>query len=46
MSPYLGKKLSGLVEATYLRGKPAFKEGEFPGGPSGREITEKNSMVA
>jgi allantoinase len=31
ISPYLGEKLRGVVKATYLRGKPVFKYGEFPG---------------
>lgn len=37
LSPYLGETLRGVVKATYLRGKPVFAEGEFPGEPSGRE---------
>jgi allantoinase len=37
LSPYMGEKLRGVVKATYLRGKLVFAEGEFPGGPSGRE---------
>ena len=37
VSPYLGEKLRGIVKATYLRGKPVFAEGEFPGEPRGRE---------
>jgi len=38
LSPYLGEKLHGVVKATYLRGKPVFVEGEFPGEPVGREF--------
>src|SRR5208282_99796 len=38
VSPYLGEKLRGVVEATYLRGKPVFADGEFPGAPMGREF--------
>jgi allantoinase len=38
ISPYLGKKLHGVVKATYLRGKPIFANGDFPGSPIGREI--------
>jgi allantoinase len=37
VSPYLGEKLRGRVQQTYLRGKLVFKDGEFPGGPLGRE---------
>lgn len=37
-SPYLGEKLRGVVKATYLRGKPVFVDGEFPGQPVGREF--------
>lgn len=38
VSPYLGEKLRGMVRTTYLRGKPVFCEGEFPGAPAGREF--------
>ncbi len=37
LSPYLGETLRGVVKATYLRGRPVFAEGDFPGEPSGRE---------
>jgi allantoinase len=37
VSPYLGEKLRGKVEATYLRGNLVFKDGDFPGEPRGRE---------
>jgi allantoinase len=37
LSPYLGETLRGVVKATYLRGRPVFEEGRFPGEPSGRE---------
>ena len=37
VSPYMGEKLRGVVKATYLRGKPVFAEGTFPGDPIGRE---------
>ncbi|MGO9541970.1 MAG: allantoinase AllB [Terriglobales bacterium] len=39
VSPYLGETLRGVVNTTYLRGKPVFADGEFPGKPSGREYT-------
>ena len=37
LSPYLGETLRGVVEATYLRGRPVFAEGKLPGEPQGRE---------
>jgi allantoinase len=37
VSPYMGQKLKGVVKATYLRGKPAYADGKFPGVPPGRE---------
>jgi len=38
VSPYIGERLRGVVKATYLRGKPVFVEGKFPGSPMGREF--------
>ena len=38
VSPYLGEKLRGVVEATYLRGGCVFTDGEILGDPSGREF--------
>jgi allantoinase len=37
LSPYMGKKLRGVVKATYLRGELVFECGEFSGGNIGRE---------
>lgn len=37
VSPYLGKRLRGVVKATYLRGKLVFAKGNFPGEAAGRE---------
>jgi allantoinase len=37
ISPYLGEKLRGVVKATYLRGKPVFAAGKYPGELSGKE---------
>jgi allantoinase len=37
VSPYLGETLRGVVKATYLRGRPVFADGEFPGEPRGQE---------
>jgi allantoinase len=41
LSPYMGEELRGVVKATYLRGKPVFVDGEFPGEPMGREFRLK-----
>jgi len=38
ISPYLGEWLRGVVKATYLRGKPVFVDGTFPGEPRGKEF--------
>ncbi len=38
VSPYLGKKLRGVVKATYLRGQFVFRDGQFPAEPRGREV--------
>jgi allantoinase len=37
ISPYLGEKLRGVVQATYLRGAMVFSDGQFPGAPIGVE---------
>jgi len=37
VSPYLGEKLRGVVQATHLRGNKVFGDGEFPGEPIGKE---------
>ena len=39
ISPYLGKKLRGVVRATYLRGQLVFSDGAFCGEARGREIS-------
>jgi allantoinase len=38
ISPYVGETLRGVVEATYLRGEPVFRAGEFISGTRGREL--------
>ena len=38
LSPYLGAKLRGRVEETWLRGEPVFKAENFIGEPRGREL--------
>jgi allantoinase len=40
VSPYLGEKFRGVVEATYLRGSCIFANGQFSGEPSGRELRQ------
>ena len=38
ISPYLGETLRGVVKATYLRGEPVYRAGNFAATPSGREL--------
>ena len=38
ISPYLGERLLGDVVATYVRGREAFREGEFAPEPFGMEV--------
>jgi allantoinase len=38
VSPYLGETLTGVVEATYLRGEPVYRAGKFTSRASGREL--------
>jgi allantoinase len=38
VSPYLGEKLRGIVQATYLRGKRVFADGRFAGVNWGHEV--------
>jgi allantoinase len=38
LSAYMRETLRGVVKSTYLRGKPVFREGEFPREPVGREF--------
>jgi allantoinase len=37
VSPYLGEKLRGKVQATYLRGAPVFENGRFSASAKGQE---------
>jgi allantoinase len=39
VSPYIGKRLSGVVKRTYLRGEMVFRDGEFQGDPIGCEFS-------
>jgi allantoinase len=38
VSPYLGERLRGVVQATYLRGRVVFEAGRFPGEARGAEV--------
>jgi allantoinase len=46
LSPYMGETLRGIVKSTYLRGKPVFLDGQFPGKPAGREFRAMPSTSA
>ena len=37
VSPYIGKRLKGMVRETYLRGECVFGSGDFPAEPRGKE---------
>ena len=39
ISPYMGETLSGVVDATYLRGQAIYSAGAFVSGARGRELT-------
>jgi len=39
ISPYMGETLKGTVVATYLRGQPIYRDGNFAPTPRGRELT-------
>ncbi len=38
ISPYMGETLTGVVDATYLRGETVYRAGEFILGARGREL--------
>jgi allantoinase len=40
VSPYLGEKLRGVVERTYLRGNLVFEDRTFPSAMAGREFRD------
>jgi len=42
-TPYSGRTLDGVVEATYLRGRCIFEHGRFPDAPAGRLLTRSAS---
>jgi allantoinase len=39
ISPYMGERLRGVVDATYLRGEPVYRAGKFISSTRGRELT-------
>jgi allantoinase len=43
ITPYDGRTLAGRVVATWLRGSPVFRDGDFPGPPSGRTLLRKEA---
>ncbi len=43
LSAYMGEELRGRVRATYLRGKAAYMDGDFPGGPAGMEYQKSGA---
>lgn len=43
LSPWVGRRLSGVVHRTFLRGREVFREGEFPGEPVGRCLRRSRS---
>lgn len=38
ISPYMGERLRGVLDATYLRGQPVYRAGDFALTPQGREL--------
>jgi allantoinase len=38
LTPYEGERLTGVVQATYLRGVKVYENGSFPSPPAGRTI--------
>lgn len=36
ITPYAGRELAGIVEATFVRGRKVFHKGEFAPAPSGK----------
>jgi allantoinase len=41
ISPYLGSKLRGRVQETWLRGQQIFADGQIQGDPRGRELVRR-----
>jgi allantoinase len=38
MSPFLGARLRGVVNETWLRGEPIYRQGQWVGSPRGHEL--------
>ncbi len=45
ISPWLGERLFGTVQATYLRGKPVFEDGRFTPQARGAEIGDHAEVI-
>jgi allantoinase len=45
VSPYLGERLQGRVQATFVRGVAVFKDGSFPDSPIGREQRPEEKLA-
>ncbi|MGH7579258.1 MAG: amidohydrolase family protein, partial [Gemmatimonadales bacterium] len=43
LTPWLGRRLAGVVEATYLRGEPVYARGAPDGPPRGRLLARLDS---
>jgi allantoinase len=43
LTPWLGRRLAGVVEATYLRGEPVYARGAPDGPPRGRLLARADS---
>ncbi|MCA1630517.1 MAG: allantoinase AllB [Acidobacteria bacterium] len=45
LTPYTGRELSGVVEATFLRGEKIYERGEFAGEPKGKFLLRGGGRV-
>ena len=43
LTPYAGRTLAGVVEATFLRGRRIYERGEFAEGPAGELLKSRES---
>ena len=41
LTPYRGRRLQGVVERTYLRGRPIYERGKAIEGPAGRVLARR-----
>jgi allantoinase len=44
-TPYLGRKLDGVIHSTYLRGRLVMESGRLEGSPAGRPLVREASPV-